>query len=60
MSREKDADTVVYLASSPDVLNTTGQYFAKRKAVPPSREATDDASARKLWDVSAKLAGLAN
>jgi len=60
LSPEKGADTVVYLASSPDVVNTAGQYFVKRKAVPPSREASDDVSARKLWDVSAKLAGLAN
>jgi len=55
---EKGADAVVYLASSPDVVNTTGQYFVKRKAVPPSREATDEVSGRKLWDFSAKLAGL--
>ena len=57
---EKGADTVVYLASSPDVANATGEYFVKRRAEHPSKEATDEASAKMLWDVSARLTGLAS
>ncbi len=55
---EKGADTVVYLASSPEVANVTGEYFTKRKAVRPSKESMDEGEAAKLWDMSAKLAGL--
>ncbi len=58
LSPEKGADTVVYLASSPDVANVTGEYFTKRKAVPSSKESMDESEAAKLWDVSVKLAGL--
>ena len=50
--------TIIYLASSPEVENTTGLYFDKCKPVTPSREAQNDADAKRLWDVSAKIAGL--
>ena len=56
-SPEKGADTIVYLASSPDVETTTGQYFVKRKVTAPSAAARDDASAKRLWVESEKLAG---
>ena len=51
------ADTLVYLASSPEVANVTGAYFVKRKSVEPSAAARDDAAARKLWEASEALAG---
>jgi NAD(P)-dependent dehydrogenase (short-subunit alcohol dehydrogenase family) len=54
---EKGADTIVYLASSPEVANTTGAYFVKRKSAEPSSAARDDAAARKLWEASEALAG---
>jgi len=57
---EKGADTVVYLASSSEVSGVTGKYFTKRKAVPSSKESTDDAEAKRLWEVSLKLAKLEN
>ena len=59
ISPEKGADTLVYLASSPDVADVTGRYFVKRKAANPSKEAMDDAAAKRLWDVSMQLCGLA-
>ena len=55
---EKGADTVVYLASSPEVANVTGKYFFKRKVTPSSAESMSDADAKTLWDVSMKLTGL--
>jgi NAD(P)-dependent dehydrogenase (short-subunit alcohol dehydrogenase family) len=58
MSPEKGADTVVYLASSPDVAGVTGKYFTKRKVVESSKESMDEQAAKRLWDVSLKLAGL--
>src|SRR5271165_4199722 len=54
---EQGADTLVYLASSPEVSKVTGAYFVKRKAVEPSAAARDDAAARKLWEASEALAG---
>jgi NAD(P)-dependent dehydrogenase (short-subunit alcohol dehydrogenase family) len=59
ISPEKGADTLVYLASSPDVAETSGEYFVKRKAQPPSAAARDDASARRLWEVSETLSAQA-
>jgi len=57
ISPEKGADTLIYLASSPDVAKTTGEYFVKRKIVQPSATARDDKAAERLWEASEKLAG---
>ena len=58
LSPERGADTIVYLASSPDVAGGTGGYYVKRQRREPSAAARDDAAARKLWDISEKLTGL--
>jgi NAD(P)-dependent dehydrogenase (short-subunit alcohol dehydrogenase family) len=58
LSPEQGAETVVYLAASPDAAGVTGGYFDKCRVRLPSAEAQDDAAARRLWDESAKLAGL--
>ena len=50
------ADTLVYLASAPEVAKVTGAYFVKRKAEQPSAAARDDAAAQKLWEASEALA----
>ena len=55
-SPEEGAGTLVYLASSPEVANVTGKYFAKRKALEPSAAARDDAAAKRLWEASEALA----
>ena len=52
------ADTVVYLASSPDVAGATGGYYVNRKLRTPSRAARDQTTARRLWEISAELTGL--
>ena len=57
ISAEKGADTIVYLASSPEVEKTTGEYFVKRKVTEPSAAARDDAAAKRLWLESEALAG---
>ena len=56
-SPAKGADTIVYLASSPDVAGTTGEYFVNRKIAKPSAAARDDAAAKRLWEASEALAG---
>ena len=59
LSQEEGADSIVYLASSPEVETTTGEYFVKRKIADPSAAARDDAAAKRLWQASEKLAGSA-
>ena len=57
ISPEQGADTIVHLASSAEVAQTTGAYFVKRKITKPSRAAQDDAAAKRLWEASEALAG---
>ncbi len=56
---EKGAETIVYLASSPDVASTSGEYFYKCRPATPTAGGRDDVAAKRLWDESAKLAGIA-
>ena len=58
ISPEKGADTIVYLASSPEVAHVSGGYFYKCRPATPSKEAQDDAVAKRLWLESARLGGL--
>ncbi|HTS48046.1 MAG TPA: SDR family oxidoreductase [Bryobacteraceae bacterium] len=59
ISPEKGAETIVYLASSEDVANVSGEYFYKCRPATPTKEAQDDEAARRLWRESERLAGLA-
>ena len=56
ISPEKGAQTLVYLASSPDVANVSGEYFYRCRQATPTAEARDDVAAERLWVESAKLA----
>jgi NAD(P)-dependent dehydrogenase (short-subunit alcohol dehydrogenase family) len=58
LTPEQGAATIIHLASSPDVAEITGRYFVKSEPATPSKEAQNDADAKRLWDVSARLAGL--
>jgi NAD(P)-dependent dehydrogenase (short-subunit alcohol dehydrogenase family) len=58
LSPEQGAETLIYLASSPEVEGVTGRYFYKRRPSTPTREAQDDVAARRLWAESARLAGM--
>lgn len=56
---EPGADTIVYLAASPDVADVTGQYFVPvGKPAEPSAAAQDDVAARRLWEESERIAGV--
>jgi NAD(P)-dependent dehydrogenase (short-subunit alcohol dehydrogenase family) len=59
ISPQKGAETIVYLATSAAVAETTGEYFYKRQPIAPSPTAQDDRVAALLWERSAALAGLA-
>jgi NAD(P)-dependent dehydrogenase (short-subunit alcohol dehydrogenase family) len=58
LSPEKGARTSVYLASSPEVAEVSGKYFAKGKPKTPKAWAQNAEAARKLWDISTELVGL--
>jgi NAD(P)-dependent dehydrogenase (short-subunit alcohol dehydrogenase family) len=60
LTPEQGADTLIYLASSPEVAGVTGKYWTKRQPVPSSRVSYDEAAQKRLWDVSAQLTGLEN
>jgi retinol dehydrogenase 12 len=57
-SPEHGAKTIVHLAAAPEAATATGGYYVDCRAAQPSRAAQDDAAARRLWDESARLAGL--
>jgi NAD(P)-dependent dehydrogenase (short-subunit alcohol dehydrogenase family) len=52
------ADTLVWLASSPDVEGKTGGYWTKRRLTLPSAAARDPSTAARLWAESARIADL--
>jgi NAD(P)-dependent dehydrogenase (short-subunit alcohol dehydrogenase family) len=56
---EQGAETITYLASSPAVADASGGYFYKCRLATPTAEAQDDAAAKRLWQETAKLAGVA-
>ena len=53
------AKTLVHLASAPEVADITGGYFVRRRLTRPSRAARDADTARRLWDASVRIAGIA-
>src|ERR1700732_1689320 len=55
---EKGAETIIYLACSAAVTETTGVYFYKCQPIRPSQAARDDRAALLLWECSASLASL--
>jgi NAD(P)-dependent dehydrogenase (short-subunit alcohol dehydrogenase family) len=59
LSPEKGAETLVFLASSPEVASISGGYFYQCRLATPTRAAQDDAAARRLWAETARLAGVA-
>ena len=59
LSPARGARTSIWLASSPEVERVTGEYFARCKPARVSDAARDDAAARRLWEESARLTGLA-
>ncbi len=55
---EKGAETIVYLASSPDVATVSGDYFVKNKIAKTSGAAQDMALAAALWRKTVELTGV--
>ncbi|GIX48900.1 MAG: short-chain dehydrogenase [Candidatus Tectimicrobiota bacterium] len=59
LSPERGAETVVYLATAPEVAEVSGAYFVKKRPVSSSPASYDVEAARRLWQLSAALTGLA-
>ncbi len=57
-SPEEGAETVVYLASSPEVEGVSGKYFVNKKEAESSRASYDAEAATRLWQLSEELTGL--
>ncbi len=58
ISPEKGAETIVYLASSPDVAQSSGEYYHECRPAMPTAAARDGVAAKRLWAESARLAGI--
>jgi NAD(P)-dependent dehydrogenase (short-subunit alcohol dehydrogenase family) len=55
---QQGADTLVYLATSPEVEGISGKYFIRRKPVRSNRESYDQEVWKRLWEVSEELTGI--
>ncbi len=60
LTPEQGAETLVYLASSPEAASVTGEYFHKCQPAVPSAEAQDDDKAQRLWLETSKIADMKN
>lgn len=60
LTPERGAQTIVYLAASPEVAGKTGLYFEKNQPKQPAPLALDDDLASRLWNTSAAMTGLAS
>jgi NAD(P)-dependent dehydrogenase (short-subunit alcohol dehydrogenase family) len=56
---QRGAETLLWLAGSPESATLTGEYCHDRKIAATSALAKDDALAAKLWDFTADLCGVA-
>jgi NAD(P)-dependent dehydrogenase (short-subunit alcohol dehydrogenase family) len=57
-TEEKGAETMIWLASSPEPGRVSGEFFDDCKPGRKSTEAQDDAKARQLWEESERIAQL--
>jgi NAD(P)-dependent dehydrogenase (short-subunit alcohol dehydrogenase family) len=55
---QKGAETMIYLAASPEVAKISGAFFHDCKQREPSDEARNEEIAQRLWEMSMKMAGL--
>ncbi|PIQ28358.1 short-chain dehydrogenase [bacterium (Candidatus Blackallbacteria) CG17_big_fil_post_rev_8_21_14_2_50_48_46] len=58
ISPEKGAETILYLATSPEVEHITGKYFERKKIVPSSKISLNENLQERLWILSKRMTGL--
>ncbi len=57
-SGDKGAESSIYLCSSPEVSETTGEYFFNCKVEKTTQGARNEDDADRLWKVSSQLTGI--
>jgi retinol dehydrogenase 12 len=55
LTPEEGAQTIIYLATSPEVTGVTGRYFVKEKSIPSSKITYDLGFCQRLWTISEDL-----
>ncbi|KAM3877497.1 retinol dehydrogenase 13 [Diretmus argenteus] len=58
-SHRQGAQTTVYCAVEESLANVSGLYYSDCAPKTPAPQACDDVAAKKLWDLSASMVGLA-
>ncbi|KAM9366784.1 retinol dehydrogenase 13 [Symphorus nematophorus] len=58
-SPREGAQTTIYCAVDESLANSSGLYYSDCAPKTPAPQALDDAAAKKLWDLSASMVGLA-
>jgi retinol dehydrogenase 12 len=58
LSPEEGADTLVYLASAPELAGRSGGYYRRCAPAVPSAAARSEAHARRLWELSSRITGI--
>jgi retinol dehydrogenase 12 len=59
ITSEQGARTIIHLATSPEVENVSGRYFAECRPRAPSNAAQDREDAARLWQLSFEMTALA-
>lgn len=55
LTPEEGAQTIIYLATSPEAAGVTSRYFVKGKSILSSKITYDLGFCRQLWQVSESL-----
>lgn len=58
LTPEQGAETLIYLAASPEVEGVSGKYFEAKKELRSSPASYDLEAAKQLWEVSEEMTGL--
>ncbi len=52
---EQGADSLIWLATSPEAASLKGEYVSKRRPIAPQKQAQDPRLAADLWNLSERL-----
>lgn len=55
LTPQQASETIIYLATSPDVDGISGKYFKDKKEIKSSSISYDQNMAKKLWEISEEL-----
>jgi len=58
LTPRQGAPTLIHLASSAEVRGISGAYFVHSRIATPSDAARDDSAAKRLWTLTAAIAGI--